>query len=238
VSLILDALRKADAERERGSVPGLRSQPVVPLSEAAATPKSAMRFGWMPIAIGVAVGLALAAVWMMVGRSAQDRGTTSAAAPNAAPAVPFNATTAPSTIAAGDPLPASALTPVTDVASAPAATTPQDVAAPAPWPNAGERGGAGYAAKGDAQSSRSGGASASDAPVYPHDLLPSHIRAAVPQLAISGSIYSPDPSGRSLIVNGRLYREREQLTQDLVLEEIRLKSAIFGFRGYRFEVLY
>jgi len=29
VSLILDALRKAEAERERGSVPSLHSQPVV-----------------------------------------------------------------------------------------------------------------------------------------------------------------------------------------------------------------
>jgi hypothetical protein len=35
-----------------------------------------------------------------------------------------------------------------------------------------------------------------------------------------------------------LFRERDRLTQDLSLEEIKLKAAIFSFRGYRFEVLF
>ena len=45
-------------------------------------------------------------------------------------------------------------------------------------------------------------------------------------------------AGRSLIVNGQLFRERDRLTQDLSLEEIKLKAAVFSFRGYRFEVLF
>lgn len=230
MSLILDALRKADAERERGSVPGLRSQPVVPLSEAAAAPKRPMRFGWPSIAIGVGVGLALAAAWMMIGRNAQDRDAATVAARNA-----------PTTITAGDPLSVSALTPVADAASQPASPTGaagQDIAAPAPWPSPGERSAVGPGSRDEMQGPRTGSASAADAPIYPHELLPSNIRAALPQLAISGSMYSPDPAGRSLIVNGRLHREKDKLNQDLALEEIRLKSAIFVFRGYRFEVLF
>ena len=36
MSYILDALRRADAERERGAVPGLHAQPVPPVSADAA----------------------------------------------------------------------------------------------------------------------------------------------------------------------------------------------------------
>ncbi len=77
-----------------------------------------------------------------------------------------------------------------------------------------------------------------EAQVYSRDQLPPDIRAALPQFAIGGSMYSPNPAARSLIVNGQLYRERDRLTPDLVLEEVKLKAAIFSFRGYRFEVLF
>ncbi len=69
MSLILDALRKADAERERGSVPSLHSQPVVlPSVGTLSTPK--VRPNWPWIAIGVALGLVAAATWVMLGRNA------------------------------------------------------------------------------------------------------------------------------------------------------------------------
>ena len=76
------------------------------------------------------------------------------------------------------------------------------------------------------------------APVYSREQLPPDIRAALPQLAIGGNVYSPDPTARSLIVNGQLYREKARLTQELSLEEIKLRAAIFSFRGFRFEVLF
>ena len=74
--------------------------------------------------------------------------------------------------------------------------------------------------------------------MYSRDQLPPDIRAALPQFTIGGNAYSPDPSARSLIVNGQLYREKDRLTQELALEEIKLRSAIFSVRGYRFEVLF
>jgi general secretion pathway protein B len=76
------------------------------------------------------------------------------------------------------------------------------------------------------------------APVNSREQLPPDIRTALPQFAIGGSVYSADPTARSLIVNGQLYRERDRLTQELSLEEIKLRAAIFSFRGYRFEVLF
>ena len=77
-----------------------------------------------------------------------------------------------------------------------------------------------------------------DAPVVSREQLPPNIRAELPQFAVGGSIYSKNPAARSLIVNGQLYREKDRLTQDLTLEEIKLKAAVFSFRGHRFEVLF
>lgn len=238
MSLILDALRKADAERERGSVPGLRSQPVVPLSDVAA-PKAVGRLGWPAIAIGIGVGLALAAIWMFVSRSPVPRSEAPAMAAPAATAQPIASPAAPPPSpavrdAVRDPLPSPlpSLTRPGQGAPAPAATA-QDIAEPAPWTRPGERAATGGAADPPA---RARGGATGDLPVYPHDLLPSQVRAALPPLSISGTIYSSDPRGRSLIVNGRLMREGSAVTPELTLEEIRLKSAIFAFRAYRFEV--
>lgn len=236
MSLILDALRKADAERERGSVPGLRSQPVVPPSDAAVATKATARLGWPSVAIGVGVGLALAAAWLFIGRTPDERSVATRAAPASptlqTPAPVPGVAVAPPPAAAPPSTPASAR-PVDATPSAPAAT-PLPIAEPAPWTRPGERA-ADPAAIGVPPPRASSGATGS-LPVYPHELLPSQVRAALPPLSISGSIYSSDPRGRSLIVNGRLMREGSAVTPELTLEEIRLKSAIFAFRAYRFEV--
>jgi general secretion pathway protein B len=41
-----------------------------------------------------------------------------------------------------------------------------------------------------------------------------------------------------LIVNGQLLHERATVAPGLVLEQIRLKSAVFDFQGERFEIAY
>ena len=233
MSLILDALRKADAERERGSVPSLHSQPVTPLS-AEVPPKNAARPNWLWIAIGIAVGLAGAAAWVMIGHEAPPPNT--AAAPS--PVQPSASASSPAT----PPPPAATVAPAPTPASPAAAAAP--IAEPAPWPQPDERKPARPEAKGDApaQVPVLGNVPLTQpqaqAQVYSREQLPPDVRAALPQLTIGGSIYSPNPSGRSLIVNGQLFRERDRLTQDLSLEEIKLKAAVFSFRGYRFEVLF
>lgn len=226
MSLILDALRKADSERERGSVPSLHSQPVV--SSSAGTPLNPkVRPNWLWIAIGVALGLLAAAVWVMIGR---DTPAPSTATANLTPAQPSAPVVTPAT----------PLVPAAASAPPPPATTftnAQTVAEPAPWRPPAEHTVARADAKGDTQVPTLGNVPA-EARVYSRDQLPPDIRAALPQFAIGGSIYSADPTARSLIVNGQLYRERDRLTQELSLEEIKLKAAIFSFRGYRFEVLF
>jgi general secretion pathway protein B len=219
MSLILDALRKADAERERGSVPSLYSQPVASPS-AEVPPKPRVGPNWLWIAIGIAVGLSGAAAWVMVGRDAAQPGaaaTRTAAQPSASMTPP-----------------AAAVAPASPPPSAPAPA----VAEPAPWPQPEERKAARPEAKGDVPVRVIGNMPPAEAQVYARDQLPPDIRAALPQFAIGGSMYSPNPAARSLIVNGQLYREKDRLTPELVLEEVKLKAAVFSFRGYRFEVLF
>jgi general secretion pathway protein B len=227
VSLILDALRKADAERERGSVPSLHSQPVV--SPSAGEPlKPKLRPNWLWIAIGVALGLVAAATWVMIGR---DAPAPSAATANLGPAQP-------STPGATPTGPAGPAAPNVPPPPAAASIDARTVAEPAPWRQPEERKVPRADPKGVTQAAQIGSAAPAAAPAYSREQLPPDIRAALPQLAIGGSIYSADPAARSLIVNGQLYRERDRLTQELSLEEIKLKAAIFKFRGYRFEVMF
>lgn len=225
MSLILDALRKADAERVRGSVPSLHSHPVPPLS-AERPPATGTRSTWPWIAIGIAVGLAGAVTWMWVTRD--SRQVVELSPPAAAGA------SGPASVQAP---PATMPPPATEAGAGAAPGRRQPVAQPAPWPQPEER-----MARPDPKASPPvtylGNVPPADAAVVPREQLPAEIRGALPQMTIGGSIYSKNPRDRSLIINGQLFREQDRLTPDLSLEEIRLKAAVFSFRGYRFEVLF
>jgi general secretion pathway protein B len=68
--------------------------------------------------------------------------------------------------------------------------------------------------------------------------LPDEIKRDLPQLTIGGAMYSDTPSSRMLIINSQVFHEGDQPYQGLVLEEIRLKSAVFRYRGYRYAINY
>jgi general secretion pathway protein B len=226
VSLILDALRKADAERDRGSVPSLHSQPVVTTADAEAKPRGGPNL--LLIALGVAVGvLGAAALWVMFAREAPR--TAPATPPVAAAPAP-----APATAPAVAPMQAAPAAPPATPAPLPGGSAP--VAEPAPWPRPDERTAPAPEAKANPGVPVLGNVPVGPPPVVPRDQLPPDIRAQLPAFTIGGSIYSPVPSARSLIVNGQLFREKDRLNPDLTLDEIKLKAAVFSFRGYRFEV--
>jgi len=223
VSLILEALRKADAERERGSVPGLHAQPVPPVSVETAVRAPPRPLLWT--ALGAAFGLVVAVTWYLAARD-----------PASPSAVPAAAAPADAPTGSAGPAPAAAL-------PAPLAGLPP-VAEPAPWPlpdarKAAEKSPAAKAAPGrtDAASQQPASAPAADAPVAGREALPEHIRAQLPALTFGGSIYSNNAASRSLIINGRIHRENDQVGPDLSLEQIKPKGAVLKFKGYRFEVL-
>ena len=57
-----------------------------------------------------------------------------------------------------------------------------------------------------------------------------------PALAVGGSIHSPDPSARMVILNGQVQREGDTVGNGLVLKRIRATSAVFEYRGQIFEM--
>jgi general secretion pathway protein B len=59
-----------------------------------------------------------------------------------------------------------------------------------------------------------------------------------PKLVISGSVYSPDPAKRILIVNGQIAREGADLGQGVVLHEVRQEGAVLGFKGTNYNVVF
>jgi general secretion pathway protein B len=68
--------------------------------------------------------------------------------------------------------------------------------------------------------------------------LPEDIKRQLPPLNVGGSMHSTDASQRMLIVNGQVVREGQAVAPDLVLERVKLRSAVLRFREHRFEITY
>jgi general secretion pathway protein B len=236
MSYILDALRRADAERERDPARGIHAQPVrVPVVEAAPV--------WRRPSVVLA---AIAAVTVVVGVALWRSGSPgapasvavapspSAPAPSVAtPSVAAPSVAAPSVAAQGGPVPAGV--PGTSLATSPAATVANAVVpaappmpAPAPAPPARK-------AAPPASASASAAAPAASAP--PERILGmNEAPPEVQRLAISGGVYSENASQRMLIVAGQVVGEGAELAPGIVLEHIRPKSAVVRVRGQRVAV--
>lgn len=136
MSYILDALRRAEAERGRGGVPGLHTQatPVPGALPPEGRPASA---SLVMVAVGVLVVAALAAggTWWALQRNAPTSGVVLAGAQTVATPKAPAAPSAPSAPSASAPVAAPPLTPLTPlapVAVVPATPPPKAAAAPTP----------------------------------------------------------------------------------------------------------
>jgi general secretion pathway protein B len=237
VSYILEALRKADAERERGSVPDLHAQ-LLPPAGAAEVLSEAPRTSLLPwLAVGVLLAIVAGGAWYAVGR---DEPVAIAVAP---PALPVAASAA--ALAA-----ASAAASAASAASAPA--TPEPAAAPPKPPAktaAPRRVSPAPAARATAERADPAPKAAPAKVAAPPPKvetsavrvpslgeLPGELRQLVPPLVIGGSVYSPQASARMVIVNGQVFQEGGLLAPELKLEQVRQKAAVFSIRGQLFEV--
>ena len=231
MSYILDALRKADAERERGSVPSIHAQPAFAGARPAG-PVPASR-PWLVIAmIGTLIALVAAmAAYLLFGRGPSSEVAKPAAPPpntvTAAPPAPVAPTPAP--VAVAPALPAPAPPPARKVRVVPAAPAASAAStAPAPVQTAAP-----------ASTPRPPPAAAkTEERIYPLDELPDDIRRQLPALSVGGSMYSPTPASRLVIINGQVLREGEHITPDLLVQQIRLKSAVMSFKGYRYTLAF
>jgi len=234
MSYILEALRRAEAdrERERGQVPGLHTQPL-PVNEAA---PSAPGRRWLPWTGGGLLLLAGVGVGTWLAGAPHEAAPPLPPAPAAITAPPAELAPAPVTVSpplappvVGDPQrlpPTGAASPYLPPMPPPGtvAVTPPPRPAATPTPVV-------------ASPARPGPAAApggSEAPVPRLSELPEGLRRELPSLAIGGSVYSDDPASRLVIVNGEVQHEGAKLGADLVLEQIRPRELLLRFKGQRY----
>ncbi len=212
MSYILDALKKADAERERGNVPGLHARQVT----AAAIPRTETghKGTWLALVAGLVLAGVAALVW-------DARAPVAVVAPAPTPAiapVPASAAVVPvPTVVAAEPAPPP------PIARTEPRTPPKPVGVPVASPK-----------PASAVSSVATPTATAVAPLL--NELPIDVRSQIPALAISGSVYSDNPSQRLLLVNGQVLPQGSQVAADVTLVEIHRGSSEFSFRGMRFRL--
>lgn len=223
MSYILDALKRADAERDRGRVPGLHAHP---LGEdgtgerAGRAPRWAL---WAGIATGAVVLAALA--WRM---------GADANAPLPAPMLP-PAESLPENVATPD---APSPRPVPNEV---AAVVPSYAPPPAEVRAVKDRFAAAAAGHPMPATAPATGAAVPASPAAPARIplvgeLPASLRRQLPALAVGGSVYSDDAASRFIVLDGEVAKEGSQPAPELVLERIEPRSAVLRFKGERFRL--
>ena len=218
MSYILDALKKADAQRVRDPARGIHAQAALAMPATGERERRRIHLLWG----ATAVLLVAAGGWLWVG--GKDKGVVPLAV-NAVPAATAPSTAAPSpattVLPAPVPVPAALVivppapvesrlpTTVTVTrqalpAAAPPATAPSATALPGPTDR-----------------------------IYKLAELPSDVQQAWPKFAISGGVHSENVAQRMLIVNGQVFNEGSEIAPGVVLEQVRPKTALLKFRGLR-----
>ena len=266
MSYILDALKRAEAERERGAVPGLHARQT--LTPTPHMTGRAQRRVWT--GAGMVLGLAVmaAAGWWFWQKTPDAAVRMAAVEPVvASPVVP-----APLASPASAPIPTPTPTPAPTPAPKPApkpkppavaqeASEPQPAAAlrpreAAPSPVPAVAPAASLSAAKSAPAERAlaakplpplkpkpdpvAKAPASQAAPAVRRLrdLPEEMRRQIPPLTITGSVYSANPDKRLLLVNNQVLAQGSLAAPEVTLVEIQAKSSVFSFRGTRFRVVH
>jgi len=211
MSYILDALRKAEAERRTGGTPDVLATPV--FGAARVEHRSGWRGSrWLWVLPAAAAGALAAFLWLAWQAPVPLQ-------PQPVPTSPvFEATPRP----AAPPAPVT-LPPVT-VHEPPAPV----VEAPRP------------AAQAEAPKRASGRTTPPPAAQQPPaDIaslreLPAEIQRQIPPLSISGYIYAANPADRSVLINRKLLREGDEVVPGLVLEKLLPKGLVLNYKGYRY----
>jgi len=239
MSYILEALKKAQAERQLGSSPTLHA-PTLQSAEQAASGgrlKAPMVLALLGMAAVIGVLLTL------VLRSA-DPVAPAPVVVAPAPQAQLRQQPVASPAPAPQPVPASQPTPL----PAPIADLPPSVAklAKASAPEAQTQtavqaqaaAGAAPTAAAVPATAPSKPATAPEEPVMNLRDLPEPIQRSVPQVSVGGYIYSKNPADRLLLVDKVLRHEGEEVAPGLTLEKLQPKEAVFNYKGYRYRVPY
>lgn len=213
MSYILEALKKAQAERQLGNAPTIHApQAATPAPAAAAASRKPLFIGLGAGALVVVAGALV--LWRPAPAPAPAPQAVAQRAP--APAAPAPEPLVVSAPPAPAPVPTSA--PVRERAPAPPVAAPAPARpAPVPAPVA-------KAAPED------------NLPFLQQ--LPDAQQRDIPRVTFGGYMYSANAADRLLIVDKALRHEGEEVAPGLVLEKLLPKAAVMNFRGLRYRVAY
>ena len=232
MSYILDALKKSDQQRHRGTTPTLQTLP------SSVEPGQGRRSWLYP-----ALALTVAAIAFAVGslrpwhtEPAVVAAVTSppaVAARVAAPAIPpALATEAPP---AGHTTNAAETIAPKEPAKMPTPEPQRSLPAPSAAPQAPASDPSAHAAATSHSSTVAKEEKASEDRVVALADLPPAIRAELPPMNVTVHAYARIAKDRLVGVNDKLLREGDTLTPDLVLERITPDGMIFAYKGTRFQ---
>jgi general secretion pathway protein B len=224
MSYILDALKRADAERERGVVPGLYARQLAGSDTKAGAPGRKL----ILIASVTVLLLATAGAVLWLWRPAPESAPRAIAEQTAAKPAPLPPATPVASPITAIEIPATALPPVQQAA-------PAQTSAPLPAPTAS----ASPASTANHSPALKAAASAPPAAATPLLAeLSDEIRRQIPAMSITGVVYSDNPGQRLLLVNNQVLPQGSLAAPEVTLEEIGAKSSSFSFRGTRFRLLH
>jgi general secretion pathway protein B len=211
MSYILDALRKADAQREGNPARGIHAQAAAPASATSGPARGTVQWMWA----AAAVVILAAAAWLWARGDDRPAPQAVAPAPDVVVVVPPRAPVpAPAVFPAAPPVAVVEAPEVRRPAPVAAVEKPAAPVAVAPvqavpvQPPASER-------------------------TYSIAELPQDVQQALPKFAISGGVYSENVAQRMLVVNGQVFNEGSEIAPGVVLEQMRPKAAWLKFRGLR-----
>lgn len=232
MSYILDALRKAEAERNVGTAPGAelpRSFQHPPSSRGASNP-----WPWVALAAVAVAGVLGGLAWLR---------PAAVVPPAAAPIPAVAAAAAPAATDAQAEAQAEAqadtqaqLSVAADAMSAEAEETVEALPAA-------QAGAAFHEAEEDKPVAsrppkKTPPKKPNPAAITALRDLPASIQQQVPPVSIGGYIYSDNKADRSVLINNRLRREGEDVAPGLTLERMTPTGVVLAYKGYRFHTKY
>jgi len=230
MSYVLEALKKAQAQREQGGVPGIHSLQV-PYVAVEGKARSNLKPVLWAIAV-LLVAIVALLVWRTEGGNVPPAAQSSASMPPVAAAVvpPGPVAPPPAPVVTPEPTPVAESLSKGEVQLA--GPTPAERAAakkkekPQPKP------------KLPTTAQPKAEPKATAPRVYAVAELPEDVRRALPTLVISGGSYSTNPAQRLIIVNNQVFTEKSEPAPGVVVQSIEPSAAVLTYRGYSYRVAY
>lgn len=219
MSLILDALKKSDRNRERGKVPDLQSDH----SSIVPPPPPSRRFWrWLlPLLLLLVLGGG-GLLWMLWPSGTPDVVTPVRQSESPLP-IPITPPPAPESTSAPAAPP---LEPAKTSAAPKAEVTVAPVTPPKPAP----------AIKPSSMTPSVEQSPPAATEIYELADLPSHIAQSLPELVVSVHYYTPNPESRMVRINNRILREGGNLPGGIKIVTIAKNGIICDAQGVRFRL--